>query len=109
MKSKFRIYGVSLQMVGEVAALAKRIERKDRDLARQLRRSSAAVPLNMSEGMHLSGGNRTARYRTAMAEAAEAATTLLVAQASGYLDGVDLDATLDRLEHIKAVMWKMTH
>lgn len=109
MKSKFRIYGVSLQMVGEVASLARRIERSDRDLARQLRRSSSAVPLNMSEGMYSKGAMRTARYRTAMAEAAEAETALRVAQACGYLDDTEVDATLDRLAHIKAVMWKMTH
>ena len=109
MKTKFRIYVVALLMVREVAGMARRVERFDRDLARQLKRSSAAVPLNLSEGMYQSGGNRTARYRTAMAEAAEAATTLSVAQACGYLEGVDVAPALDRLDHIKAVMWKLTH
>jgi Transposase IS116/IS110/IS902 family len=51
-----RIYPVCLEMVREVRPYADRIARFDRDLARQLRRSCTAVPLNVAEGSGLRGG-----------------------------------------------------
>jgi len=106
---KLRIYAVALLMVREAKVVWGRIERFDRDLARQLRRSSTAVPLNISEGMYARGSNREARYQTAMAEANETRAATQTAQMAGYLDEVDLAAFLDRLDHITAVMWKLTH
>ena len=44
-----RIYPVSLQMVRDVRLLADEIARFDRDLARQLRRASMSVVLNVAE------------------------------------------------------------
>jgi len=38
----------------------RRIELRDKDLARQLRRCSVSVALNVAEGMYSRGGNRTA-------------------------------------------------
>jgi hypothetical protein len=43
-------------MVRAVRPYAERIARFDRDLARQLRKSSTAVPLNLAEGAGLRGG-----------------------------------------------------
>ena len=44
-----RIYPVCIAMVRDIRPYADRIARFDRDLARQLRRSSTAVPLNVAE------------------------------------------------------------
>ena len=104
---KLRIYDVALAMVRDVALLARRVARFDSDLARQMRRCSTAVPLNIGEGMYARGRNRQARYHTAMAEAAETTTTIDTATASGYIDSVS-PQLLDRLDHIRAVMWKLT-
>lgn len=106
---KLKIYDVALLMAREAAAVGRRIERFDRDLARQMRRSSTAVPLNVAEGMYARGANKQARYQTAMAEASETAAAVEVAKMVGYLEGVDVSRLLDRLDHISAVMWKLTH
>lgn len=106
---KLRIYDVALVMAGEAAVVWKQIERFDRDLARQMRRSSTAVPLNVAEGMYARGANKQARYQTAMAEANETVAAVEVARTVGYLEGVDVTALLRRLDHISAVMWKLTH
>ena len=44
-----------------------------------------------------------------MAEAAETAAAIEAATAAGYLPPAGLDRVLDRLDHIAAVMWKLTH
>jgi four helix bundle protein len=106
---RLRIYDVALVMVREVAAVARRVERRDRDLARQMRRSSTAVALNISKGTYARGGNKPARYQTAMAEAAETSATIESAAAAGYIPSTGHERTLDRLDHIAAVMWKLTH
>jgi len=44
-----RIYGDAIEMVTAAYKAADVIERRDADLARQLRRSSSSVPLNLAE------------------------------------------------------------
>jgi hypothetical protein len=50
-----RIYAVVLEVLKELQPVLRRIELKDRDLARQLRRCSCSVALNLSEGMYSRG------------------------------------------------------
>ena len=44
-----RIYVVIIEIVREVRPVAERIGRHDRDLARQLKRASVSVALNVAE------------------------------------------------------------
>ena len=97
-----RIYRDALQMVGKAYRAAEDIARRDPDLARQLKRSSSSVPLNISEGDRSTKGTRTARYVTAMGSANEVRATLEVAASVGF---IDRDAVLDdQLDKI----WKKT-
>ena len=81
------------------------IERHDRDLARQLRRASASVALNVSEGSGCHGGTRIERYRNALGSARETGACLDVADALGYVSSVDA-ALLDQLDHVRATLVK---
>ena len=65
------------------------------------------MPLNAVEGWHAYGGNRVARFHTAMGEARETIAALDVSVACGYLRKPKSNAELDRLDHIVAVMWKL--
>jgi four helix bundle protein len=67
------------------------IERRDRDLGRQLRRAASSVALNMAEGMYSRGKNRTVRYHTALGSMREARACLEVAAAFGYLGVLDTE------------------
>ena len=79
-----RIYEVSLQVIAELRAVVLRIERCDRDLARQLRRASTSVPLNIAEGAYAHGGHRRERYQTACSSMRESIACCDAAAAAGY-------------------------
>jgi four helix bundle protein len=101
-----RIYPVCLQMVRDVRPLADQIARFDRDHARQLRRSSMSVPLNVSEGSGSRGGRRRARYDDALGSARETVANLEAAEAVGYLRSID-PLLRNRLDHIIGTLVKL--
>ena len=84
-----RIYPVCLQMVRDVRPVADQIARFDRDHARQLRRSSMSVPLNVAEGSGSRGGRRRARYDDALGSARETLANLEASEAVGYIRRVE--------------------
>jgi four helix bundle protein len=87
-----QIYPVVLETISELRTVIAVIERKDKDLGRQLRRASASVALNLAEGMYSRGKNRAARYHTALGSARETLACLEVARAFGYT--IAMNATL---------------
>jgi four helix bundle protein len=80
-----RIYTVVLETLRQLQPALRRIELKDRDLARQLRRASSSIVLNLGEGMYSRGQNRTLRYHTALGSARETLSCLEVAVVFGYV------------------------
>ena len=94
-----RIYSVILEMVAKLRPLISQIERKDTDLARQLRRAASSVALNCAEGSYSRGGNRMARYYNAVGSAREVLAVLEVSVALGYLATPD-PRLVARLHHI---------
>jgi four helix bundle protein len=100
-----RIYPVVLEALRQLQPLLRQIERRDRDLARQLRRCSCSVALNLAEGMYSRGRNRGARYHNALGSARETLACLEVAAVCGF---VQQDAALhDRLDRIVATLVKL--
>jgi four helix bundle protein len=84
-----RIYGLILETIGVLRPVIERIERKDGDLGRQLRRAASSIALNVSEGSYSRGGNRQVRYHSAMGSARETLACLEVAAVLGYTEGID--------------------
>ena len=89
-----RIYSVMLQVVREMRPVLVRIESKDRDLARQMRRALASMVLNTGEASGSSGGTRRERYRNALGSARETSAGLDVAVALGYVEPTRSDLEL---------------
>jgi four helix bundle protein len=84
-----RIYPVCLEMVRGVRPCVEKIGRFDADLARQLRKASTSVALNVAEGSGSRGGKRRHCYDIALGEARETLANLVVATAVGYMPVVD--------------------
>jgi len=83
-----RIYDDMLDAVRTMRPMVTAIERRDPDLARQLRRAASSVVLNLAEGSGSFGRVRTVRYRTALGSARETLACLRVAEAFGYVEAV---------------------
>jgi four helix bundle protein len=94
-----RIYPVVLEIIEGLRTITPRIERRDRDLGRQLRRAASSIALNVAEGMYSRGQLRQARYHTALGSARETLACLETAYAWGYVGALDdgLVAKLDRV------------
>jgi len=84
-----RIYDVILEVVREMRPHVEAIERRDADLARQMRRALTSVPLNVAEGSQSRGKNRGVRYQTAIGSMTETLACLQTADALGYIKPVD--------------------
>jgi four helix bundle protein len=80
-----KVYDDMLEVVRAMRAVLSVIERRDSDLARQLRRAASSVVLNVAEGSGSFGRVRTVRYRTALGSARETLACLRVAEAFGYV------------------------
>ena len=103
-----RIQPVCLDVLRVVRPLADEIAKFDRDHARQLRRSSLSVYLNMAEGTGCRGGTRRARYDDALGSAEETRANLQAAEAVGYLGALDAEL-LDWLDRIIRTLTAIVH
>ena len=101
-----KIYEVSLSIIRKLRVLVGSIERFDADLARQLRRASSSVALNLAEGSGSQGRNRNARYFNALGSAREMRACLQVAIAFGYVEAID-DTLADEIERVIATLIRL--
>ena len=92
-----RVHGV-IGVLVRLRGVSQEVERRDGDLARQLRRAASSVVLNLAEGAGSRAGHRRLRYETALGSARETMARQDVAEA---LLGVRRDeaarAELDRV------------
>jgi four helix bundle protein len=100
---------MALTIVELLAPVMPLIQRRDPSLASQLRRAASSIALNIAESEYSDPGNRRARLFTAAGSANESRTALKVAVAWGYLRPERATETLDRLDHVLAILWKLTH
>ncbi len=103
-----RIYEVVLVMARDAAGIAEEIERKDRDLARQMRRAVQSVALNVAEGMGSLAGHKRQRYSSALGSAREVLACVEVAQAMRYIGTVNAQV-LDRMDHVIATLGRLVY
>jgi four helix bundle protein len=87
------IYEDMLDVVRALRSQLEAIDKRDADLARQLRRAASSVVLNVAQGSGSFGRMRTARYRTALGSARETLACLRVAEAFGYVDAMPAAVT----------------
>ncbi|MBK7586721.1 MAG: four helix bundle protein [Myxococcales bacterium] len=101
-----RIYPVILELLRELRSVIARLERRDADLTRQLRRCATSIALNVGEGMGSRGKLRRARYHTALGSARQTLACLKVACALGYLASLD-PALVAKLKRVTGTLVRL--
>ncbi|MEQ8979557.1 MAG: four helix bundle protein [Deltaproteobacteria bacterium] len=95
---RFVALDVALEMIRQLREPLAKIRTHDADLAKQIRKAAASVPLNVAEGSRRAGGDRAYAFRVALGSADEVRAALMCADAWGYAAAdEELLATLDRL------------
>jgi four helix bundle protein len=101
------IYTTIQNLIPRLVPTLTQIERRDSDLARQMRRALTSVPLNVSEGSYSRGKNRFARYATAAGSMREVLACTETAASLGYIEPIG-EELADTIDHILAVLVKNT-
>jgi len=104
---QLRVYGIAMSGVRMVGPIAKAMARVARDRARQLRRAATSVALNIAEGETAIGGNRRARFDTAIGSARESIACLEAAEALLYVRGSETLGVIDRFDHVIATLTRL--
>ena len=100
---------VALSVIPLIAGHLEKIARRDRDLARQIRRATHSFPQNIAEGRERKGGDRLYHYTVAFGSTAEVVTSLRIALGFGYVEAADIAAPLAELDRVRAMLWRLTH
>ena len=87
----------ALSVVALARPLVEAIQRKDRDLASQLRRAVSSIALNTAEGFGTAPGNARLRFQTARGSLNEAQAGIRVAVAWGYVSDAAASDVLQSL------------
>ena len=105
----FRIYEDCLELLRECAPIWRTVNKIDRDLARQLKRSAMSVRANVAEGMSRSDGNMRVRFECAIGSARETRCHLEVAEVLGYVSRDQMERAHDLADKIAASLYRCLH
>ncbi len=105
---RFEALEVALAAVRSLRPLVTSIRRRDRRLATQIRDAASSIALNLGEGNRRAGGDRLHLWRVASGSAEEVRTALRVAMAWGYVAKPQTVEAQQRIDHVQAVLWKLT-
>ena len=86
-----KIYDVAQEVVRRLVPIVAELERKDPDLATQLKRARSSITLNIGEGSHAQGKRRNQHYGYAKGSAQESIAILETAVSAEYIKAVPRD------------------
>ena len=107
-KPRFHVFDASLDLIRSLRELIEVVQRRDGDLAKQLRKAAASISLNISEGNRRRGKDRIHLWRMAAGSAAEVRSCLYIAGAWGYLESSAIIEPPELLDRILAMLWRLT-
>ena len=89
-----------LQVVELARPIVAAINRRDRDLASQVRRALSSIGLNAAEGLGTRSGNSRLRFETALGSLREARAGVRIAVAWGYVTDSAVMALVESLDSL---------
>ena len=100
------ILHIVIKTVTEAKPLVDAVQRRDKDLADQIRRALSSIGLNTAEGFGTSrNGNARLRFESARGSLYEAQTGLQIAIAWGYFTLEEATSTFTSLDRIAARLY----
>jgi len=105
---RFFAHELSLDIIRQLRPLVRILRHSDRDLARQIVKAASSASLNIPEGNRREGKDRKYHFRVAAGSTAETRSALLVSIAWGFLEQAQTETVLDKLDHLLAILWKLT-
>lgn len=105
---RFNALELALGVIALVRKLLPSIRQRDPRLASHIRDAASSVALNLGEGNRRQGRDRVHLWNVASGSAEEVRTALRVAVAWGYLGDKAVRDTLGRIDHLQAILWKLT-
>ncbi len=99
----------ALEVLHQLAPIEAKVRRARKSLADEIVRAGESVALNLSEGRMRIGLDRPDFFRRAAGSASELTTALLIAQARGIITAGDFAAVDEPLDHVRAILWRLTH
>lgn len=100
-------YQLALELIRLLGPLRLRLVRQDRDLAMQLRRASASVPLNLAEAMRRTGADRAHLLTVALGSASEVSAVVDVAEALGVATPAEVHSAQLGLDRLSAMLYRL--
>ena len=85
------------------------IRRRDPKLATHIRDAANSVSLNLGEGSRRQGADRIQHWNIASGSAEEVRTALRVADAWAYIAETRTTTAQSQIDHLQAILWKLTH
>ena len=105
---RFDAFSLSLDVIRLLRPLMTALRSHDRSLEKQLRDAASSVSLNVAESRGRNGKDKIHFLRIALGSAEESAASLYVAEAWGYLSAEQTQPSKDKLNHLLAVLGKLT-
>ncbi len=105
---RFDAFEITLELIRSLHDALAHLERRDPPLAAQMKKAAASIALNLREGRRRVGKDRTHLWRVAAGSADEVQAALLVAEAFGYVDQASLTRSLELVDRVLAMLWRMT-
>ncbi len=87
----------SISIAAMSRPLVDAIQRKDRDLASQVRRAISSIALNAAEAQGNAGGNSRVRFESALGSLYEAKAGIQLAIAWGYISQAAAEAVVESM------------
>ena len=103
----FDVLEVSLELASSLRRPLDQLRTRNRDLHDQVRRAVASISLNLAEGRERTGRDRGYHWRVAAGSAAEVRTGLRVALALGELDPESIRSSLQLLDRVCAMLYRL--
>ena len=104
----FDAYENAVEIAREMRELVDTIRQSDQDLAKQARRATQSIGLNIAEARKRSAGDRRRQFEIALGSAGEARAALEQADAWGYVPTERAKPVLERLDREIAMLWRLS-